>query len=95
MAASQPERRRLLDTLTTSGAISPETAMTRYELVAERSRPLDRLVRQGLVATTSDGRFYVVEARVPDERRRLRWITTLTGVVASAAGILAIWLLWR
>lgn len=58
---SRPERRRLLTTMRLAGATSEQTAMTAFELGAEGSRTLERLVESGLVVATNDGRFFLVE----------------------------------
>jgi hypothetical protein len=88
LAASRPERRRLLDTLQEARAVSPDTAMSAYQLLGDRSGPLDRLVREGLVAVTADNRYYAIEARVQAARRRARWVVMGIGIV------LALGLVW-
>lgn len=90
-AASRPEQRRLLGVLLTASATDPETAMTTYQLGAERSRVMARLVRDGLVAMTPDGRFYIGDrARIQASNRVSAAMgagaTLLTG--AAIAGLL-------
>jgi hypothetical protein len=64
---SDPEGRRIVSILQLAGATTPERAMTAYELGADDSRTLPRLVRRHTITETGGGRYFVNASAVPRE----------------------------
>jgi hypothetical protein len=83
-AASRPERRRLLGALELASAVDPDTAMSTFQLAAEQSRVMARLVRDGLVVPTPDGRFYI------GDRRRIRISNRVSAAMGVGATLLCV-----
>jgi hypothetical protein len=85
--ASDPEGRRIVDVLRRADAVTAATAMTAYEVGAEGSRTLRRLVDGGIIGEVAGGRYFVNAAAIPTFLRVRVLRAAAAAVVALAAGV--------
>ena len=84
-------RRRLVASFTEAGATSEAGAVAFAEPSRRLQRKvLERLVRNGVVQATADGRFWLDEEKLAaSDRRRRRLAFRLVGGVAAVAAVAA------
>jgi hypothetical protein len=88
--ASDPEGRRIVGVLQRATATIPDSAMTAYELDADESRTLRRLIKDGIVEETSDRRYFVNISAVPRFRRECIQSASAVTLLMGAIVLLAI-----
>jgi hypothetical protein len=87
--ASDPEGRRIVGVLQRATATTPTTAMNAYELAADDSRTLRRLINEGTIGETSDRRYFVNLSEVARFRRK-RILAASAVAVLTVAVVVAI-----